>query len=158
MAVEISRVLGHPSIQIPRENFYHDDVTAVEARFLESLSELRLQEETGQVSETVIVNTILAAWQLTRMWNPKRRDDVKNALEVQVPEIARKYGFTNLWRAHYQFTLQRRVSKFLKEDIKTIEARRRCARCGRAIWNKLSVRRGLGPICKDKVGTPVRRS
>jgi hypothetical protein len=155
MTVEIPGVFWHPSIQIPRGNFYFDDVTAVETRFLESLGELRLQEETGQVSETVIVNTILAAWQLTRMWDPKRRDEVKNMLEVRVPEIARKYGFTKLWRAHYQFTLQRRVSELLKEGIETIEARRRCARCGRAIWNKLSVRRGLGPICKDKVGVPV---
>lgn len=122
------------------------------------LSELRLQQETGKVSRAVIVNTILAAWQLRRMrLLSSFYDDVRNVLEVQVPEIARRYGLTRLWRATYSDMLRRRLEEQLDDDT-SLEKRYHCGRCGREIWNELSVGRGLGPVCVHKVGTPVQRS
>jgi hypothetical protein len=146
-------------IELPHEDWYRNDVAVVTRRFLELYEQLLTQEERGSVSEPLILNVILAGWELKKHGYQKD-ENVRTILSVQLPAIAKKYGFSTLYRAGLLWTLKRRLEKKVAEHggLGIVAMRLHCARCGKAIWNPDSVKRGLGPICKDKVGTPVQRS
>jgi len=149
-----ARFFNMPEVTFPRapwQSFIHgrrQNFDEERQRFLEAYSRLLAEEQTGQVSETVILQTVASAWGLSRRFEIKTdrmlEDQVKS-----VGEIARKYGLTRIWKAHYYDTFLRRTEDHCHQESSGY----RCARCGREIWNPLSVKRRLGPVCFHKIGT-----
>jgi hypothetical protein len=146
----------HPEIQVPKRSavYTQEGATETAGDFLECYDQLRQEESTGKVSESTILNMVLSAWTLKRHYPNSMPKAIKALFHEEVPELVRKYGCTKLYAGVFWDTMEARLEETLK-DLWDGGHEFRCARCGRAIWNPMSVRRGLGPICKDKVGVPV---
>ncbi len=139
----------HRLVQMPTPDYW-DEYEAIQEHLLDNYALILTEEATGKVSETVIVNTLLAAWQLQRMRTRIHDSNILNILDVQIPILARKYHFTKLLHTGSIWTLQRRVKKQFPDDAVNVE-RYRCARCGRELSAELSIKRGRGPVCYRKV-------
>lgn len=157
MTVETVELAGsNGQLELPHEQWWKNDVGVVTRRFLQVYGDLLIQEERGSVNEAVILNVILVGWELKKHGYQKD-ENVRTILSIQLPQIAKKYGFSKLYRAGLLWTLKRRLEETVAKHggLAIVAMRLHCARCGRAIWNPLSIKRGLGPICKDKVGVPL---
>lgn len=149
MALEqTAAVDSNTEIELPHDDWYRNDVATVGRRFLELYEQLRKQEEKGSVSEPLVLNVILAGWELKKHGYYKD-ENLRTIMSDQLPALAKKYGFSKLWRAGILWTLKRRLEETVAKHggLAIVAMRLRCARCGRAIWNPLSVKRGKGPIC-----------
>lgn len=151
--VRLPSTFWHPEIRLPRAAWhpgrsYDEMLTEERSRLLESYRKLKQQEETGQVSESVILQTLLSAWALRRSWRMSQDSQVSPIL-AEIPALAKKYGLSKIWNAALWDTMVKRVEQLFADEAPGAE-RFRCGRCGRAIWNPLSVKRGLGPICYHK--------
>ena len=155
-AVELPKLFWHPGLVLPREGCYGDfDENCT--RFLDSYAKFLTEEESGRVAKSTIFQVVSAAWRLKKdSWDLRKRPEIESIIKTQIPDLVRKYGVTRLWKAGYPGTFQRRIEEQLDDDT-PLEKRYHCGRCGREIWNPLSVRRGLGPVCIHKVGVPVQR-
>lgn len=158
-AVELPKLFWHPDLRLPKYHAYGDLEESFEDNckaFLDSYAKLLTEEESGRVANTTVIQVVAAAWKLKRSSFDLRKETViKAMIETTVPELVRKYGMTRLWKSGYADTFQRRVEEELGDEaVKSY----RCARCGRALSAELSVKRGIGPICIHRLGTPVHRS
>ena len=159
-AVELPKAFWHPELILPRFHHYGDKPESFDEKcqaFLDAYAKFLTEEETGRVAKRTIFQVVSAAWRLKRDWELRKRPEVESIVETQIPDLVRKYGVTRIWRAGYPDTFQRRVEEQLDDDT-PLDRRYHCGRCGREIWNKLSVRRGFGPVCVHKIGVPVQRS
>lgn len=117
--------------------------------FLSDLAEVRRQEETGIVARIDVVNLILSGWALRRQWRVRQESELFKQVQ-ECRQIARKYGLTKIWDASWHDTLLKRMEEKFSGDYSDLAKTQCCGRCGRAIWNPLSVKRGVGPICYHK--------
>jgi len=154
-AVELPRVFWHPNLVLPKYHSYGDLEDSFEDKckaFLDAYAKLLTEEESGRVAKSTIFQLVSAAWRLKKEgWNLRKNPVVEAMIKTTVPDLVRKYGVTRIWKAGYADTFQRRIEEQLDDDT-PLERRYHCGRCGREIWNPLSVRRGLGPVCRHKVG------
>ena len=150
--VRLPNTFWHPELKLPRASWlpgkYSDTLSDERSCLLESYKTLKQQEEAGQVSESVILQTILSAWALRRSWRMSQDPEISPIL-AEIPLLAKKYGLSKIWTAAFWDTMVKRVEELFADEAPGAE-RFRCGRCGRAIWNPLSVKRGLGPICYHK--------
>jgi hypothetical protein len=150
--VDISPVFWHPELKLPRYYRYGDKVPSLDEKcteFLDAYAKLLAEEESGRVAKSTIFNVVSAAWELKRDWELYRRPEVESIIKTHIPDLVRKYGVSQIWKAGYQSTFQRRIEEQLDDDT-PLEKRYHCGRCGREIWNPLSVKRGIGPVCWGK--------
>jgi hypothetical protein len=131
----------------------NDQITEDERQLFESyFRELEQQEAAGIVQASVVIETILTAWALRNRLYRFRNDPVREKI-LKVEEIAKKYGYSKLWNARMFGTLNSRVQKLEGKEGSLIPKKHHCGCCGRAIWNPLSVKRGIGPVCWHKRGS-----
>lgn len=152
-SIRVPNTFWHPEVTLPRPTWhpgrsYDDMLNDERSRLLESYKALKDQERIGQVSESVVLQTILSAWALKRSYRMSQDPEVSRIL-AEIPSLAKKYGLSRIWQAGFWHTMARRVEELFADGVPGAE-RFRCGRCGRAIWNSLSVKRGLGPICFHK--------
>ena len=159
--VDISPVFWHPELVLPRLHHYGDKQESFDEKcknFLDAYAKLLTEEESGCVAKSTIFQVVSTAWSLKKAsWDLRKRPEIESIIQTQIPDLVRKYGFTRIWKAGYPDTFQRRVEELLDDDT-PFDRRYHCGRCGREIWNPLSVKRGIGPICFHKIGVAVRRS
>jgi hypothetical protein len=160
--LEMTADCPESTLHVPKFRRYHADslelqnaALNVKAHLLENYRELVAQEERGQVAEVIVLNTLFAAWELQRLrfWIRKDPDaSLIDEIQATMPMIVKKYGFSKLWRASYESTLQKRVSELLERrgGEAAIKRAYHFGCCGRAIWVPLSVKRGVGPVCWHK--------
>lgn len=142
-------------IVLPQKPWQMNEQLAQEERkqFESYLQALERQEETGTVESSIVLNTLFAAWTLRRkLWYFNKDPAFKDRI-LRTREIAKKYGYTKLWDATYYATLQLRFEKLSERVGEKLTTRHQCGRCGREIWNPLSVKRGIGPVCWHKRGS-----
>jgi len=152
-SIRVPNTFWHPEVTLPRPTWHprrsYDDILDEErSRLLESYKTLKEQEAAGQVSESVVVQTILSAWALKRSHRMSKDPEASRIL-AEIPSLAKKYGLSRVWQAALWGTMARRVDELYADGVPGAE-RFRCGRCGRTIRNPLSVKRGLGPICFHK--------
>jgi len=138
-------------VEIPKDPWYNhsdDDFAELRSRFLTGLQELEREEESGIVQQSTVLNLLMAAWALKRDWHSSRDGDLLKRVGA-TREIAKKYGFTKMWDAAYYSTFLDRLGQKCDDDRPRSQIHH-CGRCGREIWNKLSVKRGKGPVCWGK--------
>lgn len=114
-------------------------------------TQIHEQEENGIVNRTDVINLILSAWSLQHMrwkWAGKNPDLLK--LVTATRDIAKKYGFTKLYDAAYHETMISRLEQKFSGDFSDAGKVSCCGRCGRAIWNPISLQYGKGPVCRHK--------
>jgi hypothetical protein len=124
-------------------------------RFEAYLHEVQRQEADGIVKANTIIETILAAWTLrSKLWCFNKDPDVHDLIAKisKVGETAKKYGYSQLWNAKMYGTLKTRLFKLQTKEGATLPLKHHCGRCGRVIWNPVSVKRGVGPVCYHKKG------
>jgi hypothetical protein len=153
--VDIPRVFWHPELKLPKEHHYGERLASFDEKcqdFLDAYKRFLDEEQTGRVAKSTIFQVVSAAWRLKRDWKLHKRPEVESIIKTQISDLVRKYGMTRIWKAGYASTFQRRIEEELGEDDETLERRYQCGRCGREIWNPLSVKRGIGPVCYHKRG------
>ena len=158
--VDIPRVFWHTELKLPRIHHYGDRQASFDEKcneFLDAYAKLLTEEEAGRVAKSTIFNVVSAAWAVKKDWELYKRPEIESIIKTQIPDLVRKYGVSRLWKAGYAETFARRVEEELGDDT-PFDRRFHCGRCGREIWNKLSVNRGYGPVCIHKLGMPVQRS
>ena len=159
--VDIPRVFFHPELVLPRFHHYGEKLESFNENctaFLDAYAKFLTEEESGRVAKSTIFQVVSAAWRLKKdSWDLRKRPEIESIIKTSIPDLVRKYGVTRIWTAGYPDTFQRRIEEQLDDDA-PLAGRYHCGRCGREIWNPLSVKRGLGPIYVDKVGVPVQRS
>lgn len=148
--VRIPAIFWHPELHIHKNRslWQEDEVRQGLDIFYNHLNDLESQEQDGTVSRVTVINTILAARQLRNSWTLRKDEGFIRAIQ-KVAQLAKKYGFSKLWKAGYYDTMLRRLEEICEADPE-LATRHHCGRCGRAIWNEVSVRRGIGPVCWHK--------
>ena len=153
--VAVPATFWHPELKLPQStDFIHDqqeeEFRVLKDEFYVNLNDLTSQEESGTVSRTTILNTVLLAWRIRGAWRTRQDEGLVRALD-KVGLLAKKYGFSKLWKAHYYSSMMRRVEELCLKDS-NLAKRYHCGHCGREIWADLSVQRGIGPVCWHKRG------
>ena len=149
--VPLPNVFWNLDVHAPKRDTWRD------ASFNEAYASLKhyhgvvaQEEKTGIVDRTNIINLLLSAWALRGQKMKLQRIDPELATCLaSMREIAKRYGLTKIWDASYYDTMLTRVNERCSGDMRG-ERVYCCARCGRAIWNRLSVKRGKGPVCFHK--------
>jgi hypothetical protein len=154
-AVELPKLFFHPELRLPKYHAYGDLEESFEENckaFLDSYAKLLTEEESGRVAKSTIFQVVSAAWRLKKdSWELRKRPEIESIIKTSIPDLVRKYGVTRIWKAGYPDTFQRRIEEQLDDDT-PLERRYHCGRCGRELTAKLSVQRGIGPICWHKRG------
>lgn len=156
MSQEGVYLLPSKIIQPPKPWQLSEEYLADQRQLFESyLRELQRQESTGVVQATAVIETILTAWTLRSKMYHFNRDPEVSELIVKVSnvkDIAKKYGYSSLWNAKMYGTMSSRLLKLQTKEGANFPVKQHCGRCGRAIWNPVSVKRGVGPVCYHKRG------
>jgi len=150
--VRLPKAFWHPELKLPKFHHYGERLESFDEKcrdFLDAYAKLLTEEESGRVAKSTIFQVVSAAWRLKKDWELRKRPEIESIIKTRIPDLVRKYGVTRIWKAGYLDTFQRRVEEQLDDDT-PFDRRYHCGRCGREIWNSLSVKRGLGPICFHK--------
>jgi rubrerythrin len=146
--VALPNTFWEPELHIPRNDTWRDAAFDEAYNSLKHYAAVVAQEEgTGIVDRTNIINLLLSAWAIRgQKWKLQKKDPELAQRLAGMREVAKRYGLTKIWDAAYYDTMLRKLNERCTGDMRA-ERVYCCARCGRAIWNPLSVRRGVGPVC-----------
>ena len=155
-AVALPNLFWELDVHVPKRETWRDAAFDEAYRSLKYYEQIVSREEqTGIVDRTDIINLLLSAWALRgQKGKVQQKDPELGQRLASMREVAKRYGLTRIWDASYYDTMLTRVNERCSGDMRGQRVYC-CARCGRAIWNPTSVKRGVGPVCYHKPSRKV---